>query len=99
MQCFIVYRVKAFFKKCAAKKGTRPNDAASEETANCEIDLRDRTGKQIFCVLKEMKWDLEFISNKLTKRHLLPWTELIAQFQNETRIWFECMWALFESGL
>ena len=48
-------------------KSTRPKDATSKETANCEIDLKDRTSKQILCVPKEMKWDGEFISNKLTR--------------------------------
>ena len=36
-------------------KSTRPKDATSKETANCEIDVKDRTGKQIISVLKEMK--------------------------------------------
>ena len=48
-------------------KSTRQKDASSKETANCEIDLKDRTGKQILCVLQETKWDGEFISNKLTR--------------------------------
>ena len=67
MQCFTVYKAKAFFKKCVAKQKHKTKDATSKETANCEIDLKDRTGKQILCALKEMKWDGEFISNKLTR--------------------------------
>ena len=51
------------------RKSTRPNDATSKEAANCETDLRDRTGKQIFWVLKKMKWDGEFMSNKLTREY------------------------------
>ena len=48
-------------------KSTRPKDTTSKETANFETDLEDRTGKQILCALQVMKWDVEFISNKLTR--------------------------------
>ena len=63
MQCFTVYKTKKF----ASKQKHEAEERYIKETANCETDLKGRTGKQILCALDEMIWDREFITNKLTR--------------------------------